>query len=53
MVFRTIKISEENYKWLLNIAADLQKKRGEPTSFDDALTEIKLRYRRMRGKMVK
>lgn len=37
MVSRTIKISEENYRRLLNIAAELQKRREEKVSFDDAL----------------
>ena len=38
---KAIKIKEENYKWLLKIAADIQKKLGKPGSFDEALTEIK------------
>ncbi|MEK6829704.1 MAG: hypothetical protein AABY15_06300 [Nanoarchaeota archaeon] len=37
MASRTIKISEENYRRLLNIAAELQKQREERVSFDDAL----------------
>lgn len=40
---KVIKISEENYKWLLKIASDMQKKLGKPASFDDAITEIKSR----------
>ena len=38
---KTIKIKEENYRWLLKIASDIQKKMGKPVSFDEALTEIK------------
>jgi len=38
---KAIKIKEENYKWLLKIASDIQKKLGRPVSFDEALTEIK------------
>jgi len=38
---KTIKIKEENYKWLLKIASDIQKKLGKLVSFDEALTEIK------------
>lgn len=38
-----IKVSEEHYRWLARIAADLQKKRGEPVSLNEALREIKLR----------
>lgn len=41
MTSRTIKISEENYKRLLNIAAELQKQREEKVSFDDALRVMK------------
>ncbi|MBI2043421.1 hypothetical protein HYT25_03465 [Candidatus Pacearchaeota archaeon] len=37
MTSKTIKISEENYKRLLNIASELQKQREERVSFDDAL----------------
>jgi len=38
---KTIKIKEENYRWLLKIASDIQKKLGRPVSFDEALTKIK------------
>lgn len=38
---KAIKVKEENYKWLLEIASDIQKKEGRPVSFDEALTEIK------------
>ncbi len=41
MASRTIKVSEENYKWLLGLAADLQKKREEKVSFDDTLGDLK------------
>lgn len=41
MVSKTIKIDEKNYKWLLKIASDIQKKLGRRVSFDEALTEIK------------
>jgi predicted CopG family antitoxin len=41
MTSRTIKISEETYRWLLDIATDLQKQRGTRVSFDEALGEIK------------
>jgi len=37
MTSRTIKISEGNYKRLLNIATELQKQREEKVTFDDAL----------------
>ncbi len=42
MTSRTIKISEENYKKLLNIATVLQKQREEKVSFDDALNVMEV-----------
>lgn len=41
MASKPIKISEENYKWLLKIASNIQKKLGKPASFNEALDEIK------------
>ena len=41
MESKVIKIKEENYKWLLKVASDLQKKVGKPVSFDEALTEVR------------
>lgn len=41
MTSKAIKVKEENYKWLLKIASDIQKKVGKPVSFDEALTDIK------------
>jgi predicted CopG family antitoxin len=41
MVSRAIKISEENYIWLLKLAGDIQKKRNRPVSFDDTLDVLK------------
>ncbi len=38
---KTIKISEDNYRWLLEIAAELQKARGKVTTFDDVLCAVK------------
>jgi len=43
MVSRTIKISEENYKRLLNIATELQKQRQEKVSFDDTIGVMELK----------
>ena len=50
MASKTIKIKEENYKWLLKIASDIQKKLGRPVSFDEALTEIKNKVNKKRVK---
>jgi len=40
MIYKTIKISEANYRLLLAIAAELQKERGKKISFDDALDDM-------------
>ena len=40
MIYKTIKISEEKYIWLLNIMAQLQKERGKRITFDDALDNV-------------
>ncbi len=42
---RTIKISEENYRWLLGIAAELQKKKEVRVSFDNAIDSFKEKER--------
>ncbi len=41
MTSKTIKISEENYRWLLGLASELQKERGKLVSFDEAIEELK------------
>jgi hypothetical protein len=35
---KTIKISDENYRWISKIAGQLQANWGEPVSIDRALT---------------
>lgn len=40
---KTIKLSEESYRWLARIAAMLQREKGEPVSFDEAVKELKIR----------
>lgn len=37
MVTKTIKISEENYKWLVELSGEMQKELGKPISLDKAL----------------
>lgn len=37
MALKTIKISEENYKWLVELSGELQKEMGHPVSLDKAL----------------
>ncbi len=41
MESKTIKVSEENYRWLLTVAATLQKDRGRRISFDEAIENMK------------
>jgi hypothetical protein len=41
MESKSIKISKENYEWLLNIIIDIQKERKKFASFDDAINELK------------
>ncbi len=41
MTTKPIKISEENYNWLLNVAGEMQKSEGRSISIDDALSSIK------------
>ncbi len=38
---KTIKISDENYQWLLMKSTELQHKLGTKMSFDDALDELR------------
>jgi len=38
---KAIKISDDNYIWLLKLAAELQKERGRVVSFDETLVEIR------------
>ncbi len=41
MESKVIKIGNENYRWLLNIASILQRQRGRPISFDETITSLK------------
>ncbi|MEK6914718.1 MAG: hypothetical protein AABW83_03650 [Nanoarchaeota archaeon] len=38
---KTIKVSKENYLWLLKLAGDMQKEYHKPVSFDIVLKELK------------
>jgi predicted CopG family antitoxin len=40
MKYKTIKITEKNYAFLLREATILQQKYGQKASFDDAITEL-------------
>ena len=37
MATKTIKISEENYRWLVEFSGELRKEQGKPVSIDGAL----------------
>ena len=41
MESKAIKISKDNYLWLLKLAAELQANHERPISFDDAINELK------------
>ncbi len=43
MESKGVKISDENYRWLATLAAELQKQKQRPISLDEALTEIKMK----------
>ncbi|MEK6896135.1 MAG: hypothetical protein AABX12_01615 [Nanoarchaeota archaeon] len=50
MIYKTIKISEENYKHLLDIATALQERLGRRVSFDEALHD---KLNKKRGDIMK
>ena len=41
MESKTIKISKNNYLWLLRLAAEMQKEHHKPVSFDIVIEELK------------
>jgi len=41
MANKAIKISEENYKWLVQLSGEMQKQQGKPVSIDKAITMMK------------
>ncbi len=41
MESKTIKVSKENYLWLLRIAAELQKQSHKPVTFDVVINNLK------------
>ncbi len=41
MEAKAIKVSSENYKWLVRLAANLQGRREKIVSLDEALTSLK------------
>lgn len=43
MESKVIKIAPENYRWLVRLAGDLQKKAERPVSIDEALKSLKPR----------
>ncbi len=48
---KTIKISKENYVWLLKLAAQIQKDSGKLASFDSALSKIRNEDRKEEKKL--
>ena len=43
MTTKTVKLSEENYKWLCEVAGNMQAEEQRMASIDDALNKIKKR----------
>lgn len=41
MISKTIKISEENYIWLLQLAGELQRKHQKQITFDNTISVLK------------
>ena len=44
METKTIKVSEETYRWLARLAGKLQQERGEIVSLNGVLTFLRERY---------
>ena len=40
MTSKTIKISEDNYRWLVELSGEIQKELGKPVSIDKALKTL-------------
>lgn len=51
MTTKTIKVSEENYLWLLRIAAELQKRSERPVSFDETIYSLRSGIKVKRNKL--
>lgn len=45
MTTKAIKVSEENYRWLCEIAGTLQATDGSRRTLDDALSDVKVRLK--------
>lgn len=45
MVTKAVKISDDNYKWLCEVAGTLQAKEGSVKTMDDALNYVKKRLK--------
>ncbi|MAE50034.1 hypothetical protein CMI48_04390 [Candidatus Pacearchaeota archaeon] len=41
METKTIKLNENNYRWLAGVAAEIQKRKGAPVSMDEALSSMR------------
>ncbi|HLC84506.1 MAG TPA: hypothetical protein VJH22_01815 [Candidatus Nanoarchaeia archaeon] len=40
---KTIKISEDNYRWLMGVAGEIQQREGRSISIDKALSRLRRR----------
>jgi len=41
MASKTVKVSNENYIWLLHLASELQRRSNRPVSFDEVIHTLK------------
>lgn len=52
MLTKAVKLSKENYKWLCEVAGDLQAKEKKMISIDEALSRIKNQVRCKLGDVI-
>lgn len=48
MITKTVKLSDENYKWLCEFAGNMQAEEKKMTSIDEAVSEVR---KRLSGKL--
>ena len=50
MTTKTVKLSEENYRWLCEVAGNMQAEEKRTVSLDDALRQVKSKVSAKQGK---
>ena len=41
MVLKTVKMSDDNYRWLSTVAGEIQQEIGKPVSIDEAIRSLR------------